>query len=393
MSKNKSKPYNQFLENKDFITWVLTRDDSSTKLWTDYIEQNPELENDFQIAINVLHSLNADGERLGNMEKKNLLSAIKESSHSIVRKKKRIRLVKTYAAIASIILVVGLSVLFKHTATIIPTTPTDTSLAIGYEESNKDIVLVTNGSATSYSNDLKLQVNNDGEVVISQPGQEASSTIKTKTDQLSKLIIPYGKRSQLKLADGTQIWLNSGTVLEFPVNFNGKEREITVYGEIYIEVAHDKTKPFIVHSKDMDVRVYGTKFNISTYANSEPSVVLAQGSVGVSTKKGKEVKISPSERIKLVDNTFIKEQVDIAHYLSWKDGYLLFDNTPMSDVLIQVGRYYNLTFNINNEMIKDVTCTGKIYLSSNFNTVMHTISLLTNTKYYQNGKNIYLNME
>ena len=86
-----------------------------------------------------------------------------------------------------------------------------------------------------------------------------------------------------------KVWINSGTEVRFPVNMEGKERSIYVDGEIYIEVAKDKERPFYVHTSGFDVRVYGTKFNVTSYkADKEKSVVLVEGSVSVCSKEEKK---------------------------------------------------------------------------------------------------------
>ena len=202
------------------------------------------------------------------------------------------------------------------------------------------------------------------------------------------------KHTQLNLSDGTKIWLNSGSVLEFPTQFTGKNREIRLSsGEIYLEVAPDKKKSFIVHTSDFSVKVYGTKFNVSMYNDSPHYVVLVEGSIGLeSTVQSAEIRLSPNEQAVFSKNgTFSKCTVDVTGFISWKNGYLTFDKTPMNEVLKQIGRYYNLSFNFDQGVnLQKRTCSGKIYLSDNLDNVMTTIALLSSTRYINQNGQIYI---
>jgi ferric-dicitrate binding protein FerR (iron transport regulator) len=189
------------------------------------------------------------------------------------------------------------------------------------------------------------------------------------------------------------VWLNSGSVLEFPAQFTGNNREVRLAsGEMYIEVAPDGKKPFHVRTSDFDVKVYGTKFNVSTYADSPQSVVLVEGRVSLQPTNKKETFLSPSEQATYSDNgTFNRQKVDVNQFISWKNGYLEFDKTPMTDVLKQIGRYYNLSFDFDNDVnLYKRTCTGKIYLSENLDNVMTTIGLLSSTKYIKDNNQIFI---
>jgi ferric-dicitrate binding protein FerR (iron transport regulator) len=160
---------------------------------------------------------------------------------------------------------------------------------------------------------------------------------------------------------------------------------------MYIEVAHDKEKPFYVHTPDFKLRVYGTKFNLSNYDNSPGSVVLVEGSVSVQSGT-EEMFLNPNEQLLISRGKAPERQtVDVTHYISWKDGYLLLENTPMTDVLDKVERYYNLSFNYEQDVnLKKRTCSGKIYLSENLDNVMTTITLLSATQFKKENNRIYI---
>jgi ferric-dicitrate binding protein FerR (iron transport regulator) len=156
-------------------------------------------------------------------------------------------------------------------------------------------------------------------------------------------------------------------------------------------VAPDKQKTFIVQTAGFAVKVFGTKFNVSSYSHS--SVVLVEGSVSLSSTAGSdELVLSPNEQAVLSDmGIFDKKTVDVKRYTSWKDGYLTFYDTPIQEALKQIERYYNLSFNFGNNVSFDgLTCTGKIILSENLDNVMTTLSLISSTVYKKEGKTIYI---
>ena len=147
-----------------------------------------------------------------------------------------------------------------------------------------------------------------------------SVAIKANEENISKkelavynqLVIPRGKRSVLTFSDGSKVWVNAGTRVIYPTEFEKDKREIYVDGEIYIEVARDEERPFYVRTKDMNVRVLGTKFNVTAY-ESEPirSVVLAQGCVQVETTQTPKAILAPNQMFSSVEGKENISQVDV----------------------------------------------------------------------------------
>jgi len=268
-------------------------------------------------------------------------------------------------------------------------------LIVGERLNDEDIQLITNGEAILLGNDAQITLSEEGTAEVAQ-GRNKPGKVKIARNKLSSLIVPYGKRSALTLADGSRVWLNSGSVLKFPAQFGGDRREIHLTsGEIYVEAVYDRGKPFYVQTGNFDVKVYGTQFNISNYPSSPQSVVLVEGSVGLQSKGHKELLITPSEKaVYSGSGTFVTQKIDVNQFVCWKDGYLSFCKTPMSEVLQQIGRYYNLSFDFQNVVnLQKRTCTGKIYLSDNLDNVMETIALLSSTRYEKEDYRIFITNE
>lgn len=387
-----NKQHKDFLTNRDFIAWRLTGDPSLEVFWEEYISAHPEEKEAFEKAIHEFHKIKLNKQTLPTIEEEQLLDRIHTSAGK-AKRNKQIFHWKRYVAAASILLMAGISFYLLYQPKEDKTSLLSDNMIVWENLEEKEISLITDKETTTFSNDIRVHLDENGSTIVEEIGSQTSKVVGTGKTNMNKLIVPYGKRSQLTLADGTQVWINSGSVLEFPSAFTGNTREISLIGEMYLEVAKDAEKPFLVQTKEMQVQVHGTQFNVSTYhETAQPSVVLVEGSVSVkSPSVTDEIQLSPNDMLTLVDNRFEKKQVDVSRYTSWKDGYLLLNRTPMNEVIHLIERYYNLSFRtsrINN--LEELTCTGKIYLSEDVNNVMETITLLSNTKYKRENKTIYL---
>ncbi|MDR2816486.1 MAG: FecR domain-containing protein [Proteiniphilum sp.] len=373
--------YTDFLKDKKFIQWQLTPNESLDIYWQEFIKQYPEQKKNIDKAIAYLKKIGMKKTGLTDNERTALLEKIQKTiRQEKKRERRRFFWYASASAAAIALIVIGIGLLAPSPEQI---NVTDKELIVGELLNNEDIQLITSDEAIIFQNDVEVTLNEEGTAEIVQANKETSK-VQVARDKLNSLIVPYGKRSTLTLADGSKVWLNSGSVLEFPAQFSGKKREIRLTsGEMYVEVVHDKEKPFYVQTGNVNVKVYGTKFNVSNYSNSTQSVILIEGSVSLQLSGKKEAFLIPNEQAIYSENgTIDTRKVDVSQFISWKDGYLSFDKTPMTEVLQQIGRYYNLSFNFENDVnLQKRTCTGKIYLSDNLDNVMTIIGLLSSTTY------------
>ncbi|MES2486622.1 MAG: FecR domain-containing protein [Bacteroidota bacterium] len=174
------------------------------------------------------------------------------------------------------------------------------------------------------------------------------------------LKIPYGKRFQLKLSDGTVVHLNAGTTLKYPVKFlAGQERTVYLDGEAFFDVAKDKKHPFIVSANDLNVRVLGTHFNVSNYAEDDNTdVVLVEGSVGLYTANqqfdaGKNTVLKPGYRGRFskAESEISTKRVATKMYTAWIDGDLIFRDMTFKNICRKLERHYNITIKIPNNKL------------------------------------------
>jgi ferric-dicitrate binding protein FerR (iron transport regulator) len=206
-----------------------------------------------------------------------------------------------------------------------------------------------------------------------------------------QLVAANGQTVNFTLADGTKIWLNAGSKLTYPETFRGEKREIKLEGEAFLDVAHDPTKAFIVHTGQVSTQVLGTSFNIKAYANERfIKVDVLSGKVGVVTPAGKAKStttfLTPAEEV-----VFNKEglsvtknkQVDVNALSSWKDGELVFKNMALPEVLNTINRHFNVTVQADVNLVRcSITAN---FTNVSLENIMKIMSKLVKGKAVQKG--------
>ncbi len=188
---------------------------------------------------------------------------------------------------------------------------------------------------------------------------------KFEDSSLSTIHVPRGKSFLLELEDGTKIHLNSDTKMIFPLSFsNKKERRVTLEGEAYFEVSKNEVKPFLVETKELITKVYGTEFNISAYNDEKTNeIVLVEGSIGVKNGEYDEERVLKPSQMYLWEKDkerFSVLKVDTNAKLSWREGSVLFNDSSLSELKGQIERFFDITIIFLDESLKDKSFSGKI---------------------------------
>ena len=215
----------------------------------------------------------------------------------------------------------------------------------------------------------------------------------------NELSVPYGKSFKLVLSDGTRIHLNAGSSIKYPVKFtNSTKRQVFLSGEAFFEVTKDASHPFVVRVNDLNVRVLGTKFNVSSYPEeddvntvliegsvalhenmsdfiAEDAVFLEPGNKGVWNPKSKKTKI---------------EEVDTTIYTSWRQGRLIFRNTPFKVMRKKLERHYNVSIVNHNKILEEKTYNAVFDVES-IEQVFQTLKEIYAIEYVINENNIIIN--
>jgi ferric-dicitrate binding protein FerR (iron transport regulator) len=207
------------------------------------------------------------------------------------------------------------------------------------------------------------------------------------------MINPLGMHSSITLPDGTKVILNAGTTLIYPTAFTGKNREVSVDGEAYFDVVHDG-KPFIVRADNINVRVLGTKFNVKAYEEEKNiEITLEEGSIEVGMNdQEKYIKIPPGQQVLFNKSgqKFLKKQVQLTHYISWKDGMFYFNSMTFEDIARQLERRFNVHIDIASEQLKQIVYTGDFVRQENLEQILRVMTADKRTYYKIEGDKVQI---
>jgi transmembrane sensor len=214
---------------------------------------------------------------------------------------------------------------------------------------NKAILTLANGSRIVLDSALNGQIAKLGNVTFHKSGGTLKLSFLSKPtghEEPNETVIttPRGGQFELILPDGSKVWLNSASSLRFPSVFQGKQREVSLTGEGYFEIAANAKMPFVVSVNDMKVAVLGTHFNIMAYADEKAvNTTLLEGAVRV--LEGQQVKqLKPGQQASLshAENQLTVQQADLQKTIAWKNGLFQFDNTDLSTIMRQLARWYDI---------------------------------------------------
>ena len=194
-----------------------------------------------------------------------------------------------------------------------------------------------------------------------------------------EIITQPGTKTHLFLPDSTEVWLNSASKLRFPSIFTGDKREIELDGEAYFKVFHNKEKPFVVKTVYLDVEALGTSFNLSAYAGDfKISTTLEEGKVRITNEKlpNKAYVLMPGSQLNFYPEKqdYKSEEVIVNDVIAWKDGVLIFNETPFSEVAAKLGRWFNADIKITDPSIVNYRFTGT-FTSESLDQVLHLLTL------------------
>ncbi|MBC9929095.1 FecR family protein [Chitinophaga qingshengii] len=257
-------------------------------------------------------------------------------------------------------------------------TPAKPSLALS--ETQGDVQLQTgNGQLLNLSKDTgllhtgTLQAINTNNT-LSMPVSTIGET--TGNDNLT-LTVPIAQHYSIKLSDGTVVSLNSVSSLRFPVPFTAGSREVYLTGEAYFAVAHDATRPFLVHTPQGTVQVLGTAFNVNTYDSTVVKVSLVEGAV-----KMEQVALKPGQQAVASTSGIRVQPFDETTELSWRQGIFYFSNTSLADIARILPRWFGTPIIMDNPHIARETFTGSVERSQPITVFLENLKSTTTVDYY-----------
>lgn len=254
----------------------------------------------------------------------------------------------------------------------------------------REVILEQRNGRIEGSSETGIQ--NDSLSGLNYTGAKLQENVATDEEVYNTLSIPVGGFYQLSLSDGTKVWLNSMTELRFPVTFMREERKVYLTGEAYFEVAHNSNHPFFVVTKEgMEVKVYGTEFNMNTYQEGGVQTVLVQGKVGIRVNAtGQESMLAPNQLAEYTKKTGMirVKEVDPYKYIAWKDGEFVFERETIEEIMKRLRRWYDVEVFYENELLKQKRFTGVISRYKNIEQVLHLIEGLATLRFEVKGNKV-----
>jgi len=232
----------------------------------------------------------------------------------------------------------------------------------------------SDGTLTKQGNTTIIKLD-DGRLAYNP---QSISKLSSKAVLYNTLTTPRGGQYCVTLSDGTIVWLNASTSLRFPIAFNGNERRVEVHGEAYFEVAKNEAMPFIVKAGNEEIKVLGTHFNVSAYADDKLiKTTLLEGSVMISLqdKPGNEsiantITLLPGQQAQIdMDNNLKVVEANLKEAIAWKNGYFFFRDENIESIMAKISRWYDVKI-IYEANTENLNFTGNISRTENISGVL-----------------------
>ena len=251
----------------------------------------------------------------------------------------------------------------------------------------------------------QIQLTKSAQVIQEQDGSvlKIDSVMGVQYDSLStkraekpiynKIVVPRGGEYFVTLSEGTKVWLDADSELEYPVFFSGDFREVKLKGNAYFSVTKKNDKPFVVRAGEFSLKVYGTEFNVNAYDLQNIETVLVNGSIGfkanVSTP---ERMMEPNELAVSDSRTGLSEihQVDIYPYIAWKNQNIVFVNERLESIMEKMARWYDVTVFFQDESLKDLRFDCNMRRYTDIRDLFFFLEKTSNARFALNGRTVVI---
>lgn len=389
----------KFLENPTFVKWIFNTNPVIEHYWEQYLLEYPEEKNQVLVLKHYLSELKFSNDRLSHFEKEELAKRIMMKLNQDMKQNKRRLMLHSflkYVAVAIVFAVIGGLLVYlnmdkesfyQQQVNQMVQIPSVTKGPLLITSNGKNVDLKKSNSTVDYSHYGAVVLNNDS--VIQSTTEEANV--------LNQLVIPYGNQSRVVLSDNTVVWLNAGSRLIYPTLFNTKTREVRLFGEAFFEVSKNPEKPFIVKTSDLEIKVLGTQFNVSAYAeDNEIQTVLKEGSIAIRRKGGgffeDDIILKPNQlgsfnKSKSVTKIF---DVDADNYTLWTKGLIGFEETDFIRIIKKLERFYNISVYFSDPQKEIMRISGKLDLKQGRKEVIGYLEKVSLSKIEQESEDQYV---
>ena len=368
---------------------ILSDDSLSESLINGEIQENEFQEEELFLVGRIHRAVSANRIPFGENQKNLLNQRIIES----INRSKRNKTFAWVGSAASLLVMVGLTIFFQLNSR---SGIIDFASTIPVKSNSDYTQLMLSGKKVIQidAQESKIAYSGNGKVIKINAQEKVEQLVETDVVSYNTVVVPYGKRTQITLSDSSTIWLNSGSKLVYPVHFASNMREVYLDGEAVFKVTPDKSHPFHVVTRNMEVKVLGTVFDLCAYTDdSTVNTVLEHGSVELIYKRGSvfgptKEKMVPGmlATFDLTDETLIQKKVNTKYYTSWKDGYLVMEKNSLGSIAKKLSRYYNVSIEIESPELAGETFSGYLDLRNSAAQVLSLISEMMDIELEQSGR-------
>ena len=212
--------------------------------------------------------------------------------------------------------------------------------------------------------------------------------------QYATVQVPYGSKSTILLPDGSEVMLNAGSELTYPVNFSETIRNVELKGEGYFKVAHNAEKPFIVTAQQLEVKVLGTEFNVMAYEElNRIETTLINGSVQLNMKRattGRGVILKPGQKATFEDGKLSLQIVNTEIEAIWTQNEFYFESIPFPELIMRLEKWYDVQIEFEEHEFDEITFTGKFRNEETIWQVLDAIEMTTPVRYRAEHRKVYI---
>lgn len=262
---------------------------------------------------------------------------------------------------------------------------------------SKAILVLSTGEQIQLTKSAQEIQEQDGSVLkidsVMGVQYDSLSTKRAEKPIYNKIVVPRGGEYFVTLSEGTKVWLDADSELEYPVFFSGDFREVKLKGNAYFSVTKKNDKPFVVRAGEFSLKVYGTEFNVNAYDLQNIETVLVNGSIGFKANESTpERMMEPNELAVSDSRTGLSEihQVDIYPYIAWKNQNIVFVNERLESIMEKMARWYDVTVFFQDESLKDLRFDCNMRRYTDIRDLFFFLEKTSNARFALNGRTVVI---
>jgi len=390
MNAEKFKEYSteDFILDEEFVEWVLHPDRESDLFWARFTLDYPGKKEQIREAAFIVKGLQPVEEEIPGDRLELILGKI----ISATKPSPRIKIGLLWKYAAAVLLLAGISSIWYYLGT------GEDHFPVAHIDPAQEVhgrVILSDGSSVEFdTRETIIRQAEAGKILINRDTVVHTTRPAGRDAQMNQVIIPYGKRSEITLTDGTHIWLNSGSQISYHAGFTDGPREVYLSGEAFFDVVTDSNRPFHVITRDVKIRVTGTRFNVTAYSDERTTAtVLESGkvSIGKNARIARTIDVTPGQKVvyNRDNDVFARAEADLQYINSWVYGYLVFKNEPTPGVFRRLERYYNRSI-ISGEGLDDITFSGKLDLQDDLDDVLENVAFASSLVIIREDQGYYI---